>query len=67
MQITFKMDNVLAVFPKNEAFVRGGSFLKIPRLGVSNMEEFLTGYAMLSPRPGDIFVGVPYWDLGEIR
>ena len=30
------------------------------------MEAFFTGDAMLSFPPGDVLVGFPYWDVGEI-
>ena len=30
------------------------------------MEAFFTGDAMIFSPPGDLFVGNPYWDVGEI-
>ena len=30
------------------------------------MEAFFIGNAILSSPPRDIFVGFPYWDVGEI-
>ena len=61
------MDNARAGFPEdNEAFFFLGSLLNIPCFGFLGYGGvfYRGGHAILPP--GDIFVGIPYWDVGLI-